>query len=138
MFPNTILYENIQKDGIISMNEKSRLDKINHRIKNAESTLLEANAIKDLGYLNAALNRYYYACFYAVSALLLSKDIKPKNTCRSKIIYFHLHFVQTRIVPLESRPVLLINYLTNSQSSDYEDFIDIDKETIENFSTIVN
>jgi uncharacterized protein (UPF0332 family) len=36
----------------------------------------EARLMIDSGFLNAAVNRLYYACFYAVSAILLTKPYK--------------------------------------------------------------
>ena len=53
-------------------------EKIKYRINRAETTLLEADAMLNMGFLSAALNRYYYACFYATTALLLTKELNPK------------------------------------------------------------
>lgn len=46
-------------------------DIIRYRLKRALETLEEASLLREKGHLNAYVNRLYYACFYAVSALLL-------------------------------------------------------------------
>lgn len=46
-------------------------DLIRYRLKRAGETLEEAALLYEKKHLNAYVNRLYYACFYAVSALLL-------------------------------------------------------------------
>jgi len=46
---------------------------INYRLARAKETLEEAELMLANQHLNAAVNRLYYACFYAVSALLLTE-----------------------------------------------------------------
>ncbi len=48
-------------------------DLIRHRLDRANETLEEAHLLLDNGHLHAAVNRLYYACFYAVSSLLLTE-----------------------------------------------------------------
>ena len=52
---------------------KTRLKKdfVNYRIKKANETLDEVDLLIRNHYLNTAVNRLYYACFYAVNALLM-------------------------------------------------------------------
>ena len=59
------------------MKEQQRKTIIKHRIEKAGNTLQEANHLLALGYVNNAVNRIYYACFYAITALLLQKYIIP-------------------------------------------------------------
>ena len=52
------------------MNEFEPEDYIRYRLERAKETLLEVNSHLSNGFWNTAINRMYYACFYAVSALL--------------------------------------------------------------------
>lgn len=53
------------------MNE-SRLPLIRHRMERTHETLRAARTLLETGFFHACVNRLYYACFYAVSALLLT------------------------------------------------------------------
>jgi len=44
-----------------------------YRLSRAHEALEEAKILLKEGYANTFVNRIYYACFYAVSALLLTK-----------------------------------------------------------------
>ncbi len=46
---------------------------VRYRLQRAQETLEEAALLHEKSRLNAAVNRLYYACFYAVSALLLTE-----------------------------------------------------------------
>jgi uncharacterized protein (UPF0332 family) len=52
---------------------------INYRLERARETLDEAQLLLEAGHANACVNRLYYACFYAVSALLLTRDISTSK-----------------------------------------------------------
>lgn len=42
-----------------------------YRFRRAEETLIEIPYLKQQGYYNTAVNRFYYACHYAAAALLI-------------------------------------------------------------------
>lgn len=46
---------------------------VRYRLARAREALQEARLLYDAGHLATAVNRAYYACFYVVSALLLSE-----------------------------------------------------------------
>jgi uncharacterized protein len=46
---------------------------VQYRLDRAREALAEAVLLLDSGHANTGVNRLYYACFYAVSALLLTK-----------------------------------------------------------------
>lgn len=107
------------------MNERldpaSREDLIKYRLQRAKETLEEADYNARGSYFNAAVNRLYYACFYASTALLLSRGIECSSHKGVKTM-ISLHFVKTGILDLEHAKTL--NQLfQNRQSGDYEDFI---------------
>lgn len=66
---------------------------VKYRISRAYETLKEAEAMIENQFWNASINRTYYACFYAVSALLLKKGIDT-STHKGVRQMFGLHFVQ--------------------------------------------
>ena len=83
---------------------------------------------------NASVNRIYYACFYAVSGLLLKKGV-DSSTHKGLRQMFGLHFIQPGVVSKENGKFFSDLY-DRRQSGDYDDFITFDKETTLNlFST---
>ena len=52
------------------MDENSKNALIAYRIQRAYETLKEAEVMKRENFYNAAINRLYYACYYATVALL--------------------------------------------------------------------
>ena len=46
-----------------------------YRLERAYESLEEAAFLLDKGYANTFVNRLYYACFYAISALLLTRNL---------------------------------------------------------------
>lgn len=108
------------------LDPQSRLDLIQYRIKRAFETLEEADYNAKASYFNTAVNRLYYAVFYAACALLLSKEIEC-NSHKGVKTMLSLHFVKNGI--LDSKYAKIFNILfQNRQSGDYEDFIYCDAE----------
>lgn len=67
---------------------------VRYRINRAKETLQETFVLIENKFLNNAVNRIYYACFYAVSALLLDNDIGAKSHAGAKQM-LSLHFIKT-------------------------------------------
>lgn len=78
---------------------------------------------------NSTINRMYYACFHAVSALLIKNGIEVKSHMGVRQA-FGLHFVKAGKVSLEYGRIFSRIY-DKRQSSDYDDFIDFTKEEVE-------
>jgi len=72
-----------------------------YRLERAFQTLEEAKLLFDSGYTNTYVNRLYYACFYAVSALLISQD---KSTSKHGQLRAMLHkdYVKAGLLSKES------------------------------------
>lgn len=66
-----------------SLDEQSRQSLIGYRLDRAYETMKEANLLAKEGFYNAAVNRLYYACFYASIALLVANGLAT-NTFRRK------------------------------------------------------
>lgn len=58
-----------------TLDEQSRKALVKYRINRADETILESKLLAKEGFYNAAVNRLYYACFYATLALLVANDI---------------------------------------------------------------
>lgn len=54
-------------------------DYVNYRIKKAKDTISEVELYIKNEYWNTAMNRMYYACFYAVGALLVKNGITASS-----------------------------------------------------------
>lgn len=92
-----------------------------YRLERANETLEEAEILLKQGHANTYINRLYYACFYAVSALLLTKGLSSAkhNGIRS---LFHQNFVKTNIVDTTFGQ-LYDKLFDNRQKADYADFV---------------
>jgi len=61
------------------MIQYSQEDYINYRLKKAKETIAEVKTLIKNRYWNTALNRMYYACYYAVGALLIKNGIETSS-----------------------------------------------------------
>ncbi|TKG95725.1 HEPN domain-containing protein [Puteibacter caeruleilacunae] len=99
-----------------------------YRIQRAFETLAEATTLMDNGYHNAAINRLYYACYYAVNSLLIKNKITA-NTHSGVKQMFGLHFIVTKKISTDMGR--FYNQLFNDRlSGDYDDFITFNEEIL--------
>lgn len=112
-----------------TLDEESIHGLVHYRIQRSKETMLEARLMIDKGYLNGAMNRLYYACYYSVSALLIQNGISAQTHGGTKQM-LGLHFVVTnKISPKISN--IYSTLFEKRHSSDYEDFVYYDVETVE-------
>jgi len=101
-------------------------DLIAYRLERARETLEDARLLADHGHANSAVNRLYYACFYAVSALLYSKGLSATKHSGVRSL-FGQHFVKTGLISKEL--AALYNDLSEyRQQGDYKDFFHVDPQ----------
>ena len=110
------------------MTEEDKKELIKYRVSKARETLNEVELHIQNELWNTAVNRLYYACYYAVVALLIDKDIKP-HTHTGVRQMFGLHFVKTGIVEANLGKFFSDIY-DKRQTSDYDDFIIFEKEDV--------
>ena len=108
------------------LDDESRKALVDYRLERAYSTLQEAAVMREKEFYNAAVNRLYYACYYATEALLLKHKIEAKSHAGVKAM-LGLHFVSKGLVPISIGKILSTLY-EKRQSGDYDDFIYCDKE----------
>ena len=91
-----------------------------YRMERAREAIDEAKMLFDAGHINSYVNRLYYACFYAVSALLLTKNFSTSKHGYLRSL-MHREFVKTGQIPKElgKHFDLLFN---NRLKGDYGDF----------------
>jgi uncharacterized protein (UPF0332 family) len=78
---------------------------------------------------NACANRLYYACFYAVTAVLAKEELASSKHSGVKAL-FNKHLVKTRQVSKEDGR--LYNQLFEArQEGDYVDFVVFDAAAVE-------
>ena len=102
------------------MNDRGE-ELIRYRPSRAEETLVEARLLAENKHGNAAVNRLYYACFYAVLALLIL-DGRHSSKHSGVRGLFNIHFVKTGEVPKEMARIYN-DLFERRQEGDYDDFI---------------
>lgn len=104
-------------------------DLIQYRINRSDVTFKEAKALAEIEQWNGVINRLYYVAFYAVSALLLRKEIytKTHSGLKSK---FNEEIIKKGKLP--SNLGEIYNQLLELRANgDYGDFIVFTKEEVE-------
>jgi uncharacterized protein (UPF0332 family) len=82
------------------MNKVQISELCKYKLGIARRTIAEAELLLDNKMWNAAVSRIYYACFYAVNALLVNGEIQARK--HSGVIHmFSLHFIHTGIFSKE-------------------------------------
>lgn len=109
------------------MTINSRSEFINYRLQRAEESYNDAIILAENERWNAVINRLYYACFYAVIALLLKNDIETQTHDGSRT-QLGLKYIKTGLI--EKRFGRIYSKLFDMrQKGDYGDLFDYDKET---------
>jgi uncharacterized protein (UPF0332 family) len=101
---------------------------VHYRMERAKETIDEARIMFNAGRINAYVNRLYYACFYAVSALLLTRGFSTSKHGYLRSL-MHREFVKTGVLSAElgSHSGRLFN---NRQKGDHADFIRFKAENV--------
>ena len=104
------------------MNDPERTAYIKYRLEKAMETLQVAELLVENKRWNSAVNRLYYAAYYAVSALLVQNTIPTKTHSGVKTQFF-LHYVKTGIVEVRLGKTYA-DLFDMRQKGDYGDFFD--------------
>ena len=103
-------------------------DLLAYRMGRAKETLEDANILANAGRWNACVNRLYYACFYAVSALLIRDGLASSKHSGVRSL-FNRHYVRTELIPKDI--ALVFNDLfERRQEGDYIDFVDFQERQV--------
>ncbi len=102
-----------------------------YRLERAYESLEEAKILLEQGHTNTFVNRLYYACFYAVSALLLTRGLSSAKHSGIRSI-FHQNFVKTGLVNPELGQ-LYDKLYDNRQKGDYADLVRFDSNEVQSW-----
>ncbi|MBQ6063031.1 MAG: HEPN domain-containing protein [Prevotella sp.] len=100
-----------------------------YRQQRAHETLAEIPYLRDQGFYNTATNRLYYACYYAVIALLNKHKI-PATTHAGVKTMLGLHFVSKGLISKESGRAFS-NLYDSRQRGDYDEFVYSTREEVD-------
>ena len=114
---------------MITLTKEQRIAIVQYRMENANNTLKEVESHIQNGFYNMAVNRMYYACYYAASAILIANGVETKS-----------HDGVRRMVGQELilKGIIDAEYgrfynqlFSKRETGDYEDFINHDLNTVE-------
>ncbi len=114
------------------LDEQSRLSLIKYRLDRANETLQESELLAKEGHYNAAINRLYYACFYAALALLVANGVETATHAGVKTM-LGLHFVSKGLLPNEHGKTFS-RLFEIRHSGDYDDFVYCDQEMADEYT----
>ena len=102
------------------MMERSK-DLVLYRMTRAHETLEDARILAREGRWNACVNRLYYACFYAVSALLACDGLSSSKHTGVRSL-FNSQYVKPGKIPKELARIYN-DLFERRQEGDYIDFV---------------
>ena len=110
------------------MTDAERKEIVKYRINRAHETLREVDILIENQLWNTAVNRMYYACFYAVGALLIKLGVQTLSHSGTR-----QKFGQLIVKPGLIDRQLAKHYTELCEKrlkGDYNDFYDFDEETV--------
>ena len=115
----------------MTLQQEDRNALVTVRLQRAKETMEELNIIIRLGLWRTAANRLHFACFYAVRALLAKNGLKA-DTHAGIISRFGFHFVHKGLINKEQGKLFKLLFELQ-QSTDYDDWFEIDEQDIQPF-----
>lgn len=106
----------------------TKKDLIYYRLARARETLEDAKLLAEKQRWNSAINRLYYAAYYAIIALLLNEKLESTthNGAKTK---FSEYFIKGGIFPAEFGR-MYSQLFTWRQKGDYADLFDFTEEKV--------
>lgn len=96
-------------------------DSVLYRLARARETLEDARILAKAGRWNACVNRLYYACFYAITALLVHEGLSSSKHAGVRSL-FNRQYVKTGKVP-KNLARIYNDLFERRQEGDYIDFV---------------
>jgi uncharacterized protein (UPF0332 family) len=104
------------------------IELIKYRLEKASTTLADARLYHASASATSTVNRIYYALFYAVNALLMTKSLFSSKHSGVRAL-FNAEFVKTGIIDKEMGR-FFSDMNDNRQEGDYKDFVDFDRDEV--------
>ena len=108
---------------------EQRINIVRYRMENAESTLAEVETHRANGFYNTAVNRLYYACYYAATAILIANGIEVKSHDGVRM-NLGKHIVQEGVISPELGR-FFSRLFSKRSTGDYDDFFNHSIETVD-------
>ena len=107
---------------------KANKELVSYRLQRARESLEDARILANARRWNPCVNRLYYACFYAVSAILIQENLSSSKHTGVRSL-FNRHFVKTGKVPKEMARILN-DLFERRQKVDYMDFVSFEESQV--------
>jgi len=105
------------------------IDLAKYRLEKARNTLSDAKKYINNATLESTVNRIYYAMFYAVNALLITKGLASSR--HSGVLgLFNREVVKKGLIERRFGK-FYSDMLNNRQEGDYKDFVKFEREDVE-------
>ena len=112
----------------MTLKKTDREEVVKFRLEKARNTLVEVPVLIENKFYRTAANRLYYACFYAVTALLIN-DAYETHTHSGVKTLLGLHYVKGNKID-KSFGKMYQQMFNLRQDGDYEDWFDIDEKDV--------
>ena len=112
----------------MTLKKKDKAALVTFRLQKAKETIAEAKVMMDMKFWRASANRLYYACYYAVVALLAQNDLST-HTHAGVISQLSLHFVKSGLLSVE-KGKFYKQLFELRQTGDYDDWIFIEEKDV--------
>ncbi|MDD5673475.1 MAG: HEPN domain-containing protein [Chitinivibrionales bacterium] len=103
-------------------------DLVQYRLEKANQTLEDAKLLANAKRWNPCVNRLYYACFYAVTALLAQNEFSSGKHTGIRSL-FNLNFIKTGKIPKEIAEIYN-DLFDRRQEGDYADFVVFNEDQV--------
>ena len=112
----------------MALTEKDREAIVKYRLGKAKNLFAQIPVFMENKFYATAANRLYYACYHAVTALLINDGHKTHTHSGVKTL-LGLHYITQN--KIEKSYGKMYNHLFNlRQSGDYEDLFEVDEEDV--------
>lgn len=109
--------------------KQETIDLARYRLEKATNTLSDAKKYFLGVTLESTVNRIYYAMFYAVNALLITKKLSSSKHAGVRAL-FNREFVNKGLVEVQWGK-FYSDMFDNRQEGDYKDFVKFEKQDVE-------
>jgi uncharacterized protein (UPF0332 family) len=103
-------------------------DLIVYRLQRARESLEDAHILADARRWNPCVNRLYYSCFYAVTALLVQEGMSSSRHSGIRSL-FNRHFVKTGKINADTARIFN-DLFERRQEGDYVDFVRFEESQV--------
>jgi uncharacterized protein (UPF0332 family) len=112
-----------------TLTDEQRRDIVRYRLENARKMMAEVESHRENGFYNTAVNRMYYACYYAATAMLISMGIEVKSHDGVRL-NLGKHVVMQGLLSAELGR-FYSRLFSKRSTGDYDDFVNHSLETVD-------